>query len=146
MRIRAARAHEDALDLRPLLQVVGEGGSHAGVGVSGDGETVRAAGGGDEGVDFGEGVPREDVDAGEEGGEGARVVGAEGGEEEDQQDEAVFAAVVGEGDFGEAGEWGGGGWSVCVRGFGGMGWGGGMECGWVEGMGGGHTCIWSRHL
>lgn len=64
-----------------------------------DGEVVRAAGGGDEGVDFGEGVARDDVDAGDEGGQGRRV-GAEGGEEEDQEHEAVFAAVVGEGDFG----------------------------------------------
>lgn len=31
MRIRPTRAHKDAFDLAPLLQVVGEGGFHAGV-------------------------------------------------------------------------------------------------------------------
>lgn len=44
---------------------------------------------------------RRDVDCGEEGGE--ERVGGEEGEVEDEEDEAVFAAIVGEGEGGEAG-------------------------------------------
>ena len=54
----------------------------------------------DEGVDGGEGVGRGD----EDGGEGSRKVGV-GGEEgkvEQEEEETVFTAVVGEGEGGEA--------------------------------------------
>ena len=84
MRIRPARAHEYALDLAPFAQVVGESGFHAGVGVPRDGEVVLRAGRGDEGVDFGEGVRGDDVDAWDLWGERGRV-GGEGGEDEDEE-------------------------------------------------------------
>jgi hypothetical protein len=47
-------------------------------------------------------VRRDDVDTVEEGREGG-LVGGERAEEEDEQDETVFAAVVGEGDFFQTG-------------------------------------------
>ncbi len=62
---------------------------------------VAGGGGGDEGVDGGEGVRGRDEDGGEGRGEG-RVRGEEG-EVEEEEDEAVFAAVVGEGERFEAG-------------------------------------------
>ena len=59
---------------------------------------ILCCGAGDEGVDAGKGVWRLDVDCWEEGGEGG--VGVESGEVEEEEDEAVFAAVVGEGEGG----------------------------------------------
>ena len=59
---------------------------------------------GDKGVDFGEGVGRDDVDAVEGAGEGGGRVAVEGCEEEDEEDEAVFPAVVREGELVGAGE------------------------------------------
>ena len=62
---------------------------------------VPDGGSSDEAVDGGEGVGGRDVDCGEGGGE----VGVRGeeGEVEEEEDEAVFSAVVGEGEGGEAG-------------------------------------------
>ena len=55
---------------------------------------VSIGGGGDEGIDGGERVRRRDVYGGEAVGE--MGVGGEAGEIEDQEDEAVLSAVVGE--------------------------------------------------
>ncbi len=56
-------------------------------------------GGGDEGLDFGERVLGDDVD-GLEAWWWRPVVRVESGEKEDEKDEAVFAAVVGDGELG----------------------------------------------
>ena len=70
-------------------------------------EVVGARGGGHEGGHGGEGVGREDVHGGEqrrEGGQGDWGGGrAEDGEVEDQEEETVFSAIVGEGEGGEPG-------------------------------------------
>lgn len=68
---------------------------------------VGRHGGIDEVVDFAEGVGGQDVDGpqglGEDvavcGGVGAQGVGVQGAEVEDEEDEAVLAAVVGDGEF-----------------------------------------------
>lgn len=83
MRVRAARADEDGLDRGLFAQVVCEGGFH-GLGVAGEVEAVGARGGGDEGLDFGEGVRRDDVDGLDEWQRGRGRVRVEGGEEEDE--------------------------------------------------------------
>lgn len=71
MRVAAPRADHDCAD-RPAGagEVVGEGGSHGRRGVLGEGEVVAGRGGGDEGVDGGEGVRWGDEDRGEGGGQG----------------------------------------------------------------------------
>lgn len=96
MRVRPSSAHEDCLHLRPRPQVVCKGGFHAGAGEVGESEVVGGGGGGDEGGDLREGMRGHDVDGFEEGRKGG--VGGEGGEVDYEEDEAVFAAVVGEGE------------------------------------------------
>ncbi len=100
--IRAPRADHDCADRAAGAggEVLGEGGFHGGRRVLGEGEVVAGGGGGDEGVDGGEGVRGGDEDGGEGGGEGG--VRGEEGEVEEEEDEAVFAAVVGEGERFEA--------------------------------------------
>lgn len=101
MRIRPPGADEDGLHRGLIPQVLGEGGFHR-FGVARKVEVVGARGGGDEGLDFGEGVRGDDVDGLDAWGRWRGRVCVEGGEEEDEEDETVFAAVVGEGEFGEA--------------------------------------------
>lgn len=60
---------------------------------------VVHGGAGDEGIDGSERVEWGDIDRREEGWE--LGVGGEEGEVEDEKDEAIFAAVVGEGERGE---------------------------------------------
>lgn len=64
VRVRAARADHDGADRAPAArgEVLGEGGFHGGRGVLGEGEVVAGGGGGDEGVDGGEGVGWGDED------------------------------------------------------------------------------------
>ena len=93
VRVGAARADENGLDVGLQGEVVGEGGAHGGADEGGEGEVVVVRGGGDEGVDGGEGVRRHDVDGLEGGREGWMCV--QGSEVENEEDEAVFAAVVG---------------------------------------------------
>lgn len=92
MRICPPRPNKYGLHLRPILEVFLKRLFH-GHGVARERELVVGLGLGDEGVHFGEGVGRDNVHALETGGElgGMR---AEGAEEEDEEDEAVFAAVV----------------------------------------------------
>jgi hypothetical protein len=107
VRVRAARADEDGLDVPVLGEVEGKGvaeGDGLGVDVRRQREVVAARRGGDEGGHGGEGVGGPRVDGGDGGGERvgfsaveAREVGVQGGEVEDQEDEAVFAAIVREG-------------------------------------------------
>ena len=94
VRIRASCTHEDGFDFRLHGQVIRKRGFHALAREMGEGEMVGDGRGGDERVDFREGVRRDDVDGLEAGWE-IRVV-CEGGEVDDQEDETVFAAVVGE--------------------------------------------------
>lgn len=104
MRVGAASADQDGLDAPARggggSEVRLEGEAHGGGGVAREGEVVLAGGFGDEGVDGGEGVGWGDEDRGYASGEVG--VGGEEGKVEDQEDEAVFAAVVGEGEGGEA--------------------------------------------
>lgn len=97
--VGAPRADEDGANGGVVGEVVREGQAHGGVVVVLQGEAVVRGRGGDESINGGEGVSGGDVNCGEEGGE-VRV-GGEEGEVEDQKDEAVFAAVVGEGEGGE---------------------------------------------
>jgi len=101
--VGAAGADEDGAEAGVRGEVGGEGGAH-GEGGAGEVEGVGLGGAGDEGVDFGEGVGRDDVDGleglgGRRGRVGGLRVAVEAGEEEDEEDEAVFAAVVGHGEF-----------------------------------------------
>lgn len=93
MRIRSSRSHEYGLHVRSDIEVVGKGGFHARAGEVCKGQVVGGGRGGDEGVDFREGVRGDDVDGLETGREVG--VGMESGEVDDQEDQAVFAAVVG---------------------------------------------------
>ena len=117
VRVRAPGADEDGLDVRLVGEVGGEGVAERdgrGVDVGGEVEVVAAGGGGDKGRHAGERVGGPGVDGGDGGRErlcwrfspveraGAAEVGVEGGEVEDEEDEAVFAAVVGEGEGAEA--------------------------------------------
>jgi len=94
VRIRPSRSDKYGLDLRLHCQVIGEGGFHALAGEVCEGEVVREGRGGDECGDFGEGVWRDDVDGFEMGWE--IWVVREGCEVDYEEDEAVFAAVIGQ--------------------------------------------------
>lgn len=108
VRIRPPRAHEHGAHRRPVADVRLERRAHR-QRVALEVEVVGLRGGGDEGLDFREGVGRRDVDCLEalrgEGGRGGfgrwwgDRGGREAGEDEEEEDEAVFAAVVGEGDL-----------------------------------------------
>lgn len=100
MRVCAPGADEDGFDMRVVVEVGGEGDAHGRVCVAIEGEVVMLRGGCDEVVNEGEGVAWVDVDTREGGGE--VWVRGEEGEVEDQEDEAVFAAVVGEGEGGKS--------------------------------------------
>jgi len=77
VRVGAPRADEDGADGGVVGKVVREGEAHGGVVVVLQREVVARRGGGDEGVDRGEGVVGGDVDCGEECRE-VRVGGEEG--------------------------------------------------------------------
>ena len=105
--IRAAGSDKDSPDSGVQGEVVIEGVPEGGAGRVGgeliDGEMVCFRGPADKVFDVREGVRRQGVDGGD-GGEPACCGGrvrVEACEEEDEEDEAVFAAVVGEGEFGE---------------------------------------------
>jgi hypothetical protein len=99
VRVRAARAHEHGAHARPRAQVRRERGLHARR-LAREGERVGGAGGAHEGLDLRERVGRLDVDALElarrvRGRGGVAGGAAERGEVEDQQHEAILAAVEG---------------------------------------------------
>lgn len=96
MRIGPPGADEDGLDPVVVRQVIGESLAHGGLRVAREREVVRGRGRHDEVVNGREREGRRDVDGGQEGGKGR--VGVEEGEQKDEQEEAVFSAVVGEGE------------------------------------------------
>jgi len=113
MRVCSSCSHQDGFYFGVFLEVEGESLFH-GEGIAGESEVVGFGGEGDEMVDFGERVRRDYVDGGEKsregrrwrrrgGGVGGRGMFREYAEEEDEQDETVFAAIVGKRDFFEAG-------------------------------------------
>lgn len=104
MRISPPGANEDGLYAVIVCQVVGKCLAHGGLRVARECEVVCGRGGHDEVVDCREGEPRRDID----GGQGRRKgrVGVEEGEQKDEQEEAVFSAVVGEGEGWETGGFG----------------------------------------
>jgi hypothetical protein len=104
MRIRPARAHENGLDLREVVQILLERRLHA-LGVARHRERVGLLRFADKGLDLLEWVRGHDVHGLDGRGVGAveECLRREDVEIEDQEDKAVFSAVVGEGEFGEAG-------------------------------------------
>ena len=102
MGVRPPRADEDGLDFRFRGEVVGEGGLHTFTGEVREGEMVGGGGREDEGVNLGEGVRGDDVDRFDSGRE--IWVSGEGGQVEDEEDKAVFATIVGEGEGVNSGE------------------------------------------
>ena len=100
MRIRPPGSDKYRLHARILLQINGKPQSHRRVLYAREGKMVVFGRGGDEGFDAAEGVHGRDVDGGEKRGE-VGVMGQER-EIEDQEDEAVFTAIVGEGERWEA--------------------------------------------
>lgn len=101
VRIGPPGADEDGLDTVVMHQVVGKCLAHGGVRVAREREVVCGRGGRDEVVDRREGERRRDIDGGQGGRKGR--VGVEEGEQKDEQEEAVFSAVVGEGEGRETG-------------------------------------------
>ena len=101
MWVRPSGTDENGLDLGFEGEIVGEGGFHAFAREVGKGEVVGGGCGEDEGVNFRKGMRGDYVDGFEVGGE--MRVGGEGGEVEDEEDETVFATVVGEGEGGDSG-------------------------------------------
>lgn len=103
MRIGPPRAHEDGLHVGVFLQVELESLTH-GQRIVCERELVGVDGVVDKGVDLGKGVWGDDVDGGEAGWEwewrrgwGRVDAVADRGEEEVEENETVFAAVVGDG-------------------------------------------------
>lgn len=96
MRIGPPGADENCLDPFVVRQVIGESLAHGGLCVSREREVICGRGRHDEVVNGREGKGRRDVDRGQERGKGR--VGVEDGEQEDEQEETVFSAVVGEGE------------------------------------------------
>lgn len=101
MRIRSSSSHENGFHTRLHFQICLESFLHG----HGEASEVELVGAGriiDEAVDFGEGMFGDDVDGLESVGE-SRACG-KGTEEKNEKDEAVLAAVVGEGEFFETGK------------------------------------------
>ena len=100
VRIRSPRSHQYRLDVcarSPVLQVFSERFPHVFALHPEEIETVVGGRRGDKGVDLRKGILGDDVDRLEGCGERRRMRG-EAGEVEEEEDEAVFSAVVGEGE------------------------------------------------